>query len=144
MSFHASAENIRVDDGHMLRAALRNGNGDLVDSEIDLNGFIGNSDGSSHPPFPPHYYPDVDETSGLLVSNESLMTGLRASTGNFEWGGSDFSHSAQNITFSIEGDDNCPILRAELANVEGEYQHRDINLSERIGNSDGQLVFHGE
>jgi len=45
MSFHASAADIRVDDGHILRARLRNGNGDEVDAEVDLNQFIGNSDG---------------------------------------------------------------------------------------------------
>ena len=45
MTFHSSAEEIRVDDGHILRAKLRNGNGDLVDAEIDLNQFIGNDGG---------------------------------------------------------------------------------------------------
>ncbi|KAK1828814.1 CVNH domain-containing protein [Podospora conica] len=105
MSFHASAENIRVDDGHMLRAALRNGNGDLVDAELDLNSVLGNNDG------------------------------------NFEWGAGDFAGSAEEITFSIEGGDGVPILRANLRNCEGELIHRDVNLSERIGNQDGQFVF---
>jgi len=45
MSFAQSAENIRVDDGHILRARLRNGNGDFVDAEIDLNNVIGNDCG---------------------------------------------------------------------------------------------------
>jgi hypothetical protein len=45
MSFHASAEDIRVDDGHILRARLRNENGDMVDAEMDLNNHIGNNDG---------------------------------------------------------------------------------------------------
>jgi hypothetical protein len=45
MSFHASAQDIRVDDGHMLRARLSNANGEEVDAEMDLNQFIGNRDG---------------------------------------------------------------------------------------------------
>lgn len=46
MSFHLSAEDIEVDDGHILRAKLQNGDGDTVDAEIDLNHFIGNDNGS--------------------------------------------------------------------------------------------------
>lgn len=45
MSFHTNASNIRVDDGHILRARLRNGNGDEVDAELDLNSCLGNSQG---------------------------------------------------------------------------------------------------
>jgi hypothetical protein len=45
MSFHASAQDIRVDDGHMLRARLSNANGEEVDAEMNLNQFIGNRDG---------------------------------------------------------------------------------------------------
>lgn len=48
MSFTASAENVRVDDGRFLRASLRNGNGDNVDAELDLDQFIGNDNGASH------------------------------------------------------------------------------------------------
>lgn len=46
MSFALSADNVRIDDGHILRATLRNGNGDNVDAEIDLDQFIGNDNGS--------------------------------------------------------------------------------------------------
>lgn len=45
MSFHASASNIRVDDGHMLRAVLQNGNGESVEAEYNLNDAIGNNNG---------------------------------------------------------------------------------------------------
>ncbi|KAJ6436351.1 CVNH domain-containing protein [Purpureocillium lavendulum] len=45
MSFYRSASNIRVDDGHLLRASVLNGDGDWVDSELDLDQFIGNSNG---------------------------------------------------------------------------------------------------
>jgi hypothetical protein len=45
MSFHETAENIRVDDGHILRTSLRNGDGNMVDAELDLNQVIGNDNG---------------------------------------------------------------------------------------------------
>ena len=37
MSFVHSAQDVRLDDGHTLRAKLQNGNGDWVDAEFDLN-----------------------------------------------------------------------------------------------------------
>ncbi|OOQ89022.1 Cyanovirin-N like protein [Penicillium brasilianum] len=46
MSFHASATNIELEDGHILKATLRNSEGEEVDSELDLNKIIGNNDGS--------------------------------------------------------------------------------------------------
>jgi hypothetical protein len=52
-----------------------------------------------------------------------------------------FSHSAEDINFTIEGDDSVPILRAGLFNMEGALEYRDINLSERIGNVDGNFEF---
>jgi hypothetical protein len=60
------------------------------------------------------------------------------------WGGGGFKDSAKDISFHIEGDDSVPVLRAILFDVDGEEQHADINLSERIGNNNGQLEFHGE
>jgi hypothetical protein len=45
MSFHYSAQDIRVDDGHILRARLQQADGEWNDSEIDLNDFIGNDNG---------------------------------------------------------------------------------------------------
>ncbi|KAM7200701.1 Cyanovirin-N [Naviculisporaceae sp. PSN 640] len=105
MSFHLSAEDIHLEDGHILKARLGNGDGEQVDAEFDLNSVIGNNNG------------------------------------NFEWGGADFSHSAEDISFSIEGDENVPILRARLTDVEGNSEWRDINLSERITNQNGQFAF---
>ncbi|KAK1999382.1 CVNH domain-containing protein [Colletotrichum falcatum] len=46
MSFHVSAQDIRVDDGHILRARLNNSNGDAVDAEYDLNDCLGNNNGT--------------------------------------------------------------------------------------------------
>lgn len=53
---------------------------------------------------------------------------------------SDFSGSAEDIRFELEGDGQ-PILRARLGDVEGNLHDRDINLSERIGNDNGNLNF---
>lgn len=53
----------------------------------------------------------------------------------------DFSSSAENVTFSIEGGGQVPVLRADLKDVEGNYHHRDINLAERIENNDGRFEF---
>lgn len=52
----------------------------------------------------------------------------------------DFSETAEDIRFSIEGDGE-PILRARLRNLDGGSEDRDINLTERIMNRDGQLCF---
>ncbi|PHH52600.1 Cyanovirin-N -like protein [Ceratocystis fimbriata CBS 114723] len=105
MSFHQSAEDIELHDGHILKARLRNGDGDLQDAEIDLDRCLANVDG------------------------------------RFEWGGEGFHSVAEDISFSIEGDDNVPILRAALFNCEGEPVRADVNLSERIHNENGNFEF---
>ncbi|KAL1645310.1 hypothetical protein SLS61_008380 [Didymella pomorum] len=105
MSFHYSAQDIRVDDGHILRARLQQADGEWNDSEIDLNDFIGNDNG--------HFY----------------------------WDGQGFSGSAENIHFTIEGDGSVPVLRASLCDQEGNYQERDLNLSERVSNNDGHFNY---
>lgn len=45
MTFYHTAENIRIDDGHMLRARLQRADGEWNDAEIDLNACIGNDNG---------------------------------------------------------------------------------------------------
>ncbi|UNI24681.1 hypothetical protein JDV02_010411 [Purpureocillium takamizusanense] len=106
MSFRQSASNIRVDDGHILRASIKNDDGDWVDSEIDLNTFIGNNNG------------------------------------RFEWGGENYSHSAEDISFRMEGEnEETPVLRARLRDVDGNPHDADINLDERVGNDNGNFVF---
>jgi hypothetical protein len=47
MRFHASATSIELEDGHILKATLRNEEGDEVESELDLNDIIGNNNGMS-------------------------------------------------------------------------------------------------
>jgi hypothetical protein len=49
MSFHYSAKDLRVDDGHILRASLQKGDGEWQDAEIDLNQHIGNNNGTYSP-----------------------------------------------------------------------------------------------
>ncbi|KAK7417440.1 hypothetical protein QQX98_004560 [Neonectria punicea] len=102
-NFHLSAQDISLEDGHVLHAQVTNEDGDYVDSQLDLNYYIGNDNGS------------------------------------FQWG--DFADSAQDISFELEGDDNVPILRATLGNLDGEGVTCDLNLSECIGNDNGVLVY---
>tara|TARA_R110002033_G_scaffold164273_1_gene201549 strand:+ start:62 stop:448 length:387 start_codon:yes stop_codon:yes gene_type:complete len=52
-----------------------------------------------------------------------------------------YADSGDNFSFGLEGDDGVPILRGELRNVEGDGIPCDINISERISNQNGQLVF---
>lgn len=47
MSFHLSAVSIELDDDHILKAVLRNEDGDEQESVLDLNSIIGNDDGMS-------------------------------------------------------------------------------------------------
>ncbi|KAK3939520.1 putative cyanovirin-n family protein [Diplogelasinospora grovesii] len=42
--FHVASEDIRVDNGHILRARVAKG-GEHVDAEIDLNTVLGNENG---------------------------------------------------------------------------------------------------
>ncbi|KAJ5517758.1 Cyanovirin-N [Penicillium expansum] len=48
MSFHESASHIELEDGHILKAVLRNEDGDEQESSIDLNDHIGNDNGHFH------------------------------------------------------------------------------------------------
>lgn len=45
MSFSASSQNAWLEHGHILHAKCEDSCGNLVDSTIDLNHYIGNSDG---------------------------------------------------------------------------------------------------
>lgn len=47
-NFHYTAEipSIRVENGHMLHARIFKAGGEHVHSEIDLNRFVGNQDGT--------------------------------------------------------------------------------------------------
>ncbi|KAJ5182481.1 hypothetical protein N7492_000097 [Penicillium capsulatum] len=105
MSFHSSATSIELDDGHILKVTLLDGEGEEQEVEVDLNNHIGNDNGS------------------------------------FYWDGENFSESAEDIELHREGDDDAPILRAKLGNLDGEQVDGDINLAERFANNNGQLEF---
>lgn len=45
MSFHLTAEDIVIEDNHILKAQLRNEDDELVESTIDLNEHLGNNCG---------------------------------------------------------------------------------------------------
>lgn len=45
-NFHESSNNIWLEDGHILHAECGNGEGDYVESTLDLDYYIGNDDGS--------------------------------------------------------------------------------------------------
>lgn len=47
MSFHLTAQDIRVENNHTLVGKLQNQAGDYVESSIDLNRFLGNNNGTS-------------------------------------------------------------------------------------------------
>lgn len=105
MSFHHSAEDIKIEDNHILVAKLADSEGEMQDASIDLDEYIGNNDGS------------------------------------FEWDGQNFSGTAEDVEFHIEGDGDVPVLRAKLNNADGEPVDADINLGERIVNDNGAFVF---
>lgn len=45
MTFHLSAEDVRIEDNHILKARLQRGDGEWNDAEIDLDSHIGNDNG---------------------------------------------------------------------------------------------------
>ncbi|BCR84439.1 CVNH domain-containing protein [Aspergillus chevalieri] len=61
--------------------------------------------------------------------------------GNFQWDGQGFSQTASNVHFAIEGDADVPVLRGDLKDLEGNWNSRDLNLSERVENVNGQFQF---
>ncbi|KAB8215586.1 Cyanovirin-N [Aspergillus novoparasiticus] len=61
--------------------------------------------------------------------------------GHFQWDGENFSQTAEDVHFAIEGDEEVPVLRAVLLNGEGEPVESNVNLSERINNDNGAFVF---
>lgn len=47
MTFAHSSQNLRVEEGHVLRGQLQNVEGHWIDAELDLDDFIGNDWGTS-------------------------------------------------------------------------------------------------
>ena len=129
MSFHETASHIELVDGHILKALLRNENGDEEESTIDLNDHIGNDNG-------------MLTCLCLAVPLYKIMASVSLTyLGHFHWDGGDFRASAEDVRFDREGEFGVPVLRAVLRDVDGEGHDADLNLSERIGNDNGRLVF---
>ncbi|KAL2196677.1 CVNH domain-containing protein [Corynascus similis CBS 632.67] len=95
---------------------------EIVDNHI-LKAFLADANGE---------YVEAEYDLGQVIGNNN---------GQFEWGGVNFSDSAEEVTFSLEGDDSVPVLRATLLDVEGNRVMADINLAERISNENGEFVF---
>ena len=55
--------------------------------------------------------------------------------GHLVWGGENFSLSSQNITVH-----DGHKLKAECRRIDGSWNWSEINLDERIGNNNGDLV----
>jgi hypothetical protein len=121
MTFYHTAEDIRIDDGHVLRARLQTADGEWNDAEIDLNQHIGNDNGKKD------VQTQHDPCSSVV--------------GHFVWDGEGFANSAEDIEFALEGDGDIPVLRATLMDEEGNGETRDINLGERIINNDGNFHY---
>jgi len=47
MTFYHTAEDIRIEDNHVLKARLQTAEGEWNDAEIDLNTCIGNDNGKN-------------------------------------------------------------------------------------------------
>jgi len=49
--------------------------------------------------------------------------------------------SARNITLTMDGPDDMPVLHSELRDPSGFYVHNDLILGTHIENRNGRLVF---
>lgn len=79
--------------------------------------------------------------SSYLAVTKTLLITNSLQLGQFQWEGNNFADTADNVHFAIEGDGEVPVLRADLSNLEGATASVDVNLAERIVNSDGAFVF---
>lgn len=73
--------------------------------------------------------------------SSSPLTICDPTIGRFVWDGENFSDSAENVHFDIEGGADVPVIRAKLPTSDGELVDADLNLGERIDNRDGEFVF---
>lgn len=68
MSFHVTAQEVRVDDKHVLVAQLQNEGGEYIDATLDLNQFLGNNNGMPSPStFFKLLYQDIHLTQCLRI-----------------------------------------------------------------------------
>ncbi|KAL3462205.1 Cyanovirin-N [Aspergillus heterothallicus] len=82
-----------------------------------------------------------NEDGDFVHAEINLDDFLGNNDGTFEWGGSNFSESADDTYFDIEGGADVPVLRSRLENCEGDRVDANVNLAERIVNENGSFVF---
>ncbi|KAF4978069.1 hypothetical protein FZEAL_5495 [Fusarium zealandicum] len=82
MTFHESAQDITVKDGHILKAQLENGDGEFVDAELDLNTCLGNNDGSFQ--WGGENFADSAQDISFDLEGDDSAPILRATLGNVE------------------------------------------------------------
>jgi len=80
-----------------------------------------------------------DQTCSIILDANGLSSA--SWIGVLQWEGVNFSESAEDVHFSIEGDDEVPVLRATLQTEDGDSVEADINLSEHVVNDNGQFVY---
>ena len=133
MSFHLTAQDIRVENNHILVGKLQNQAGDYVESSIDLNRFLGNNNGD--------LFPFITCSHQYREREKRKLTIALSQLGHFEWFGHNFAQTAHGVHFAIEGGGHVPVLRAELTNLQNERVGGDVNLSEHVVNVNGHFEF---
>ncbi|KAH8431914.1 CVNH domain-containing protein [Aspergillus melleus] len=83
----------------------------------------------------------ADSEGEMQEASIDLNEYIGNNDGSFEWEGQNFSETAEDVEFHIEGDGEVPVLRAKLNNADGEPVDADINLAERIVNDNGEFSF---
>ncbi|KAK7751219.1 hypothetical protein SLS62_006764 [Diatrype stigma] len=82
-----------------------------------------------------------NESGDFIHSEINLNDFIGNDDGRFDWTGKNFSETAENIHFSIEGGASVPVLRARLKKLNGEWVDADVNLAERVKNDNGRLEY---
>ncbi|ODM15310.1 Cyanovirin-N [Aspergillus cristatus] len=82
-----------------------------------------------------------NEDGQWIESSIDLDEFVGNDNGHFQWDGKNFSQTASNVHFAIEGGADVPVLRGDLQDFEGNWNSRDLNLSERVVNVNGHFEF---
>ena len=83
----------------------------------------------------------TDATGRDCRSELNLDAHLGNANGFFEWGGSNFSHSAEHIVISTQA--GSTYLRARLRTQHKSWRDARVNISERVANLNGELRYVG-
>ncbi|ORY65802.1 Cyanovirin-N [Pseudomassariella vexata] len=82
MAFFSSAQELRLEDNHILHAKLRKVDGEWVDAHIDLNAWIGNDNGRFH--WDGADFADSAENIRLSIEGDGPVAVLRADLRNID------------------------------------------------------------